>query len=278
VSEARSQPPVVTDATVTTLASGHGDGSSSSSQRSRTRAPESAPTPHEVGDRLERLAALGSRAAEVAHELRNALAVLETSLHLLQRAALPVDAHGPNDERIQRHIDRMRTQVHAGQRIVREVLDEARDSVLERSDVDVRAMLLELASGIERRDGIELSIDVGHLHAFVDARQIRQLVLNLTRNAVEAVSSANCDPAHVSIAAAIVDRQLEIVVEDDGPGIDERIRDRLFQAFATNKQGGTGLGLAVCRRICEAHAGTIVATARAPSGTRIVARLGLDAG
>ncbi|MFI5299393.1 MAG: sensor histidine kinase [Polyangiales bacterium] len=233
------------------------------------------PTPSDVGDRLERLAALGSRAAEVAHELRNALAVLETSLHLLQRAVAPSSVSALADDRVQQHIDRMRAQVHAGQRIVREVLDEARDSVLERSDVDVRAMLLELASGLEHDDAVELRVEVTPLHAYVDARQLRQLVLNLARNAIEAVSSPGASGTLVRLAASVVDGELELVVEDDGPGVDESIRDRLFQAFATNKRGGTGLGLAVCRRICEAHAGTIAVMSRLPSGTRIVARLGL---
>jgi len=228
-----------------------------------------------VRARLERLAALGGRAAEVAHELRNALSVLETSLHLVRRAlkASP-DASG----KAETHLARMGEQIHAGQAIVREVLDESRDA-LELAPVDLRSLVLEVVGGVTRPDHLAIDVEVARLRVVVDARQVRQLLLNLVRNALEALSPARATPrpGRVRILAGLGrdGNELSLCVEDDGPGIDAAIAPRLFQPFATGKRGGTGLGLVLCRRIAEAHGGSIVVEPIAPRGTRMKVTLPL---
>ena len=220
----------------------------------------------EIRGRLERLAALGARSAEVAHELRNALSVLETSLHLVRRAVKSAPEAATKAEP---HFARIAEQIHAGQAIVREVLDDARFGV-ELGWLDLRSLVLEMIAGIARPEHVEIEAEVARLKVYVDGRQIRQLLLNLVRNAIEAQSSprATPRPGKVRIIAAVEAERLHLSVEDDGPGIDAGIAAHLFQPFATGKRGGTGLGLALCRRIARAHGGDITAMPKPPRGTR----------
>ncbi|GAC1353562.1 MAG: hypothetical protein NVSMB47_06190 [Polyangiales bacterium] len=222
----------------------------------------------EVRARLERLASIGARAAEVAHELRNALAVLETSLHLVRRAV----KGSLEASKAEPHLARIAEQVHAGQAIVREVLDESRDA-LDLAPVDLRAMVLEVVAGAAHPDSVRLEAEAVRAKVVVDARQIRQLLLNLVRNAIEALTPPRATPrpgtVRVTGSLSPDGMELRIEVEDDGPGIDATVAARLFQPFASGKRGGTGLGLAVCRRIATAHGGELHAEPRVPRGTRM---------
>jgi two-component system sensor kinase FixL len=214
----------------------------------------------EVRARLERLAALGARSAELAHELRNALAVLETSLHIVRRAV-----RSPGDAaKVDSQLDRMAEQIHAGQALVREALEDVRGSTAERTPTDVRSLVLEVVGGIEKPERIDLDVKVDGGRVSLDPGLIRQLLLNLVRNAVEAIGEGR---GTVRILGSIEGDELTVRIEDDGPGIPEAIAPRLFQAFATGKRGGTGLGLAVCKRIAEAHGGRIQAERIEPHGT-----------
>lgn len=221
-------------------------------------------TEEEVRARLERLAALGARSAELAHELRNALAVLETSLHIVRRAV-----RAPSDlAKVDSQLDRMAQQIHAGQALVREALEDVRGSTAERTPTDVRGLVLEVVGGIEKPERIALDVNVDGGRVAIDPGLIRQLLLNLVRNAVEAIGDARGTVRILgSVRARDEHAELTVRIEDDGPGIPEAIAPRLFQAFATGKRGGTGLGLAVCKRIAEAHGGTIHAARLEPRGT-----------
>lgn len=216
----------------------------------------------DVRGRLERLASLGARSAELAHELRNALAVLETSLHLVRKAL-----RGSEDlPRVEKQLGRMAEQIHAGQALVREALDEVKAGAPERANIDLRSLVLEVVAGIARPDHVAMDVEVSAHTVPVDARLMRQLLLNLVRNAVE-ILAARSEPGRVRVIGKRVHDELILVVEDNGPGIDPRVAPRLFQAFNSSKENGTGLGLAVCRRIAEAHGGKIVARPAEPRGT-----------
>jgi len=216
----------------------------------------------DVRGRLERLASLGARSAELAHELRNALAVLETSLHIVRKTL-----KGSEDfPKVDKQLARMAEQVHTGQALVREALDEVRAHAPERAPIDLRSLVLEVVAGIARPDHVGLEVEVAPHTVSVDARLMRQLLLNLVRNAVEALTPLS-RACRVRVVGKRVGDNLLMLVEDDGPGIDEAVAPRLFQAFNTSKSSGTGLGLAVCRRIAEAHGGRITAKRAEPRGT-----------
>jgi signal transduction histidine kinase len=103
----------------------------------------------------------------------------------------------------------------------------------------------------------------------VDESQIRQALLNLLRNAREAMPSGG----RVVVRLQRAEHGLDLVIDDEGIGMPATTRERLFEPFFTTKQHGTGLGLAITRQIAEAHGGGIRVEAREPRGTRIVMHL-----
>jgi signal transduction histidine kinase len=103
---------------------------------------------------------------------------------------------------------------------------------------------------------------------------LQQVILNLVRNAFEALLGDSVGGRQVWLATRLTgDDGVEIHVDDNGPGIDPAIADRLFDPFLTTKPTGTGLGLAMCRTIVQSHGGTIAADTLSPRGTRFVVNL-----
>lgn len=99
----------------------------------------------------------------------------------------------------------------------------------------------------------------------VDPVQIQQVVLNLVRNAIEAMEAS--PHRDLMISTRPEGNDIEIRVADTGPGIAKEIADRLFQPFATTKKTGMGLGLSICREIVEAHHGRLTVLPRSGGGT-----------
>jgi len=128
------------------------------------------------------------------------------------------------------------------------------------------AIRLGMAYADER--GIQLRLDVAPdlPPALIDRIQIQQVVVNLIKNAAEAMSTCAHREIHVTVAAAAADF-LQVSVADTGPGIESEIADKLFDAFVTTKKSGMGMGLNICRSIVEAHGGRLWAEANAGGGT-----------
>ena len=103
-----------------------------------------------------------------------------------------------------------------------------------------------------------------------DAEQLRQVLLNLVLNAFDAVGH---NGTVTMDAVSGPEGQTILKVSDSGPGIDDDIRERLFDPFVSSKESGTGLGLTICRRIVEQHGGTIDATNRPEGGAEFSVRL-----
>jgi signal transduction histidine kinase len=113
----------------------------------------------------------------------------------------------------------------------------------------------------------QVEIEEGLPVVAFDEAQIRQALLNLIRNAREALHPSG-GALWLRVLASQSRDGIELVVDDDGAGITEEIREQVFDPFFTTKERGTGLGLALTRQIIEAHGGTIVCEPRAPRGTR----------
>lgn len=210
-------------------------------------------------------------AAGLAHEIKNPLAGLQGSAELLAR-----EAEGPAREYalvIAREAKRV-------DGLVRELLDLARPAALQIAPVEVHDVLgdvLVLARGIPGADRITFveRYDPSLPPVAGDDEKLIQVVLNLVRNAVDAVAGRAdpCIALETSVAAIRLrsasgrTRPLaRIAVIDNGPGIPEAMLARLFTPFATSKAHGTGLGLAISRRIVEAHGGRIEVKNRTGGG------------
>ncbi|HTN52049.1 MAG TPA: ATP-binding protein [Anaeromyxobacter sp.] len=201
-------------------------------------------------------------AAGLAHEIKNPLAGLQGSAELLAR-----EAEGSAREYAQ-VIAREARRVDG---LVRELLDLARPAALQSAPVNIHDVIgdvLVLARGIPGADRVVFleRYDPSLPPVLGDDEKLTQVMLNLVRNAVDAV--AERDAPQVALETGVASLRLRtasgrtrplarISVQDNGPGIPEPMLARLFTPFATSKPHGTGLGLAISRRIVEAHGGRI---------------------
>jgi two-component system sensor histidine kinase HydH len=194
-----------------------------------------------------RLAALGEMSAVLAHEIRNPLASLKGHAQLLARSLDGDAARGAKAELIVREAVRL-------QDLATDLLDFAGSAGADRTDTDPAALLRESADTV---DAARIVVDVATSPPTwpLDAARMRQALVNVLRNAVQ----ASPDGASVEAAAFLEREQLIFEVRDHGTGIPPGDVERIFEPFHTRKLRGTGLGLAIARRVVEQQGGSIVA-------------------
>jgi signal transduction histidine kinase len=216
----------------------------------------------------ERLATIGQIAASIGHELRNPLAVMQTSVHMLSRRI-------PADERNSKHLRRVDEQILLCNTIISDLLELARDRPPEMRPTDVAEVVREAARSVPRAQDVTLVLDIAEVPPVaVDPGQFRQLVVNLVLNAVQASEAVG---GAVDVRLASDERDLLLTVEDRGQGLSPDVLSRLFEPLFTTRSTGTGLGLALCRRVVEKHRGTIVASNRPGGGAAFIVRVPLKA-
>ncbi|HQR30127.1 MAG TPA: ATP-binding protein [Anaeromyxobacteraceae bacterium] len=222
-------------------------------------------------------------AAGLAHEIKNPLAGLQGSAELLAR-----EAEGAARE-YARVIAREARRVDG---LVRELLDLARPATLQAGPVNVHSVLRDvmlIAKGLPGGDRVLFTqhFDPSLPHILGDQEKLTQVVLNLLRNAVEAVRDRPGPEVVMETGVAAVRlRQssgrsvplARVAILDNGAGIPESMLGRLFTPFATSKAQGTGLGLAISRRIVEAHGGRIEVRNRPSGGAEAALFLPLASG
>ena len=223
--------------------------------------------------RSERLASVGRLAAGLAHEIGNPIAALMGLEDLLLEGGLSSDEQKD-------FLLRMRKETERIHRILKDLLafarpgepgqDEAAASGSVEAAVHDTVALLMPHQALK---DVELSLDV-HTElpeVLLSRERLIQVVLNLVLNAADAVGAGG----HVRIAAEPSELGVRLSVEDDGPGIDPKVSDRLFEPFVTTKEigKGTGLGLAVCRGLVESVGGSIGLDASVSRGARFIIEL-----
>ena len=225
--------------------------------------------------RAEQLASIGQLAAGLAHELRNPL----TAMQVLVEATREPSANGGLD---QRDLEVLDEEIGRMNQLVTSFLEFARPPRLETAVIDIRRLVqqtLQLVGGRVRQRGITIDPQLGPqpVEIRADPVQLRQVVLNLLLNAIDAVGEngqvfvAVNEDGHAAGANGtrkLHSRFAAISVADNGPGVPNELRERIFQPFVSTKETGMGLGLAVCRRIVEAHAGEISISANPGGGAR----------
>ncbi|MFO0981312.1 MAG: ATP-binding protein [Planctomycetota bacterium] len=218
----------------------------------------------------ERLAVLGEVAAVMAHELNNPLAAISMFNQLLRDALSEGSPLRENVDLIQRNTETCR-------RTIRELLDYATGASPEVQAVnlhDTLADVVRFLRPLSRRANAEIAwqLGAGDPEITGDEIHIRQIFVNLVMNALQAIGGKG---GSVTLATAIDGNHLVVDVIDDGPGIADEARARLFRPFFTTKPRGegTGLGLSTARRIAEMHGGSLELVESRPGRTVFRVRL-----
>jgi signal transduction histidine kinase len=221
----------------------------------------------------ERLAAIGKMAAHVTHEIRNPLSAMGLNVELLEEEIGKGEGNGAgptaNDAEVKNLLAAIQREVQRLEHLSEEYLRVARlpEPRMEADDVAaaVREIVTFARPEIEQaRCTVTVHVEPDLRPALFDEAQLRQALLNLLRNAREAMPDGG--PIDVRVEAAGM--SVVIDVDDRGGGIPEPIRARVFDPFFSTKGEGTGLGLAITRHIVEAHGGNVTCERRDGGGTR----------
>jgi signal transduction histidine kinase len=215
-------------------------------------------------ERAARGDALARMGAMVAHEIRNPLGVIRGSVELVRArsgAALAArDGEALAD--VLGEVDRLR-------RLTDDFLDLARDPAISAEPVDLATIAEDAGHAVGRTHPALATHVEGSARAQADGGRVRQVLANLLVNAAQ----AGARNAWVSVEAR--DGQARLVVRDDGPGVAASVRPRLFEPFATGRAEGTGLGLALSRRIVERQGGVLTLLEERGAGAAFEVRLPL---
>jgi PAS domain S-box-containing protein len=215
----------------------------------------------------EKLASLGEMAAGVAHEIRNPLGGIKMATNLLSSGNL---GGGALSQEMARSILSGIIEI---ERIINSLLDFTRDTKLERGEYEVARILdpvVETVAAEGRARGVELGYgrvdrDVA---ASADGQRLRQVFANVMKNALEAIDTRRADGRVVVNLLAEEDRAVVEVI-DNGAGIAPENREKIFLPFFTTKPSGTGLGMAIVKKIVDLHGGDVSVESDPGRGTRV---------
>ncbi len=220
----------------------------------------------------ERLAGIGETAAMIGHDLRNPLQGLQyiVDLQKLRFERTPPEKRGAEDwQKEQALFDRISEQVFYMDKIVGDLQDYARPIAPDHEEIQLSTIINDALESLPPADGVNVALDVGDLTINGDAPFMHRVFANLFLNAMQAMPHGGM----LTIHATTDDGSVAIHVTDTGIGIPASIGDRIFSPLTTGKAKGTGLGLAVVKRIVEAHNGTITYESEEGKGTTFVITL-----
>lgn len=220
---------------------------------------------------VSRVSEMGQMASALAHEINQPLAAASNYLHAAQRLYARRDEEGAG--RVDEAIALAGEQVERASQILRRLrtfIKKGEPPELRAEDV---AKLMEEGSAIalvgarDRGVTVRLQAAANLPTVLVDKIQIQQVIVNLMRNAVEAMEQSPRRELTLDATLAADGRQVAMRVIDTGPGLAPEVAERLFQPFVTTKQHGMGVGLSICRSIVEGQGGKLVAERNPEGGT-----------
>lgn len=219
----------------------------------------------------QQLAAVGQLSAGIAHEVRNPLSSIKMSLHILEKRLKP----GGNDLKRFKIAEK---EVEHLEKLVSDILIYARPDQPDLRATDINAFVehsIEMAEKIMADKKITVSVECDPALSTLkfDAPKLGQALLNLYLNAIDAISEGGVLRVATKAKQGDNGKEVQIIIEDNGCGIDEKDIPYIFNPFFTKKSHGTGLGLSQVKRIIALHQGTIEVFSKVGEGTRVVITL-----
>ena len=213
--------------------------------------------------RTEKLAAIGRLAASIGHELRNPLAAIRNAWYYLDRRVIQAP-EAATDQRVTQFSRVITSEIDRCAKIIGELLDFSRERPVYRVPTAARELVQSALDVVVRPELVSISnyVSADLPVPNVDADQIRQVFVNLLQNAAEAVDPQT---GRIEVRAHEDDGELTLLVIDNGRGMSEPVRARIFEPLYTTKLRGTGLGLAIVEGIVKRHGGRI-SVASVPNG------------
>ncbi len=224
----------------------------------------------------QRDAAWGEVARRLAHEIKNPLTPIQLSAERLRHKYLK-NMSGEDAEILDRSTHTIVQQVESMKTMVKAFSDYARPPRLQLVHIDLGLLINEVLDLYRGDTRIVIELDTNHdlPHIDADADRLRQLLHNVVKNALEAGDVNNPIHLQVTVHCAVKDkcRFVEIRFQDNGPGFPEQLLSQLFEPYITTKPKGTGLGLAVVKKIVEEHGGILWAENNVNGGATVTLRL-----
>jgi two-component system sensor histidine kinase TtrS len=211
-------------------------------------------------------------ASGIAHELNQPLSAISNYTH----GSIRMLKSGREDirEELIEVMQRVASQAERAGEIIRQLRRFIRKEEPDRKWVDLNQLIHELVAFLEpelRKAGVSLQLQLQEGLPQLRAHdiQLEQVFLNLTRNAIEAMQDVPLQQRRLLIRSSLLGEEIQVLVEDSGHGIDEKLRSTIFEPFVTTKEQGMGLGLSISRGIIESHGGRLLLDTAAGEGTRL---------
>lgn len=210
--------------------------------------------------KTERLAAIGQMASIISHEIRNPLAVISNATRLIKTIV------SPKEPKLIKQFGIIDAEIKQASSIINEVLGYARSRELILTAIDLNSYLKEIILSFPLGCGVHIKedLDPESVRIKIDAEEMKQAIRNLISNAAEAMQ----DKGNITVGTKVGKKVVCIFVQDEGPGISQELRGKIFSPFFTTKARGTGLGLAVVGKAMARHKGKIFIHSQEGQGTR----------
>jgi PAS domain S-box-containing protein len=216
----------------------------------------------------ERLTAIGELAGMIGHDLRNPLSGIKNASYYLKKKETEVLS--AQSKKMLEIIDKC---VDHSNKIINDLLDYSREIRLNRKEISIEYLLSEATAMIQIPEMIKVEKNLPeNIEVNVDEDKFERVFINLFKNSIDAMPNGGV----ISIVCKEANDRLELVFADTGVGIPDEVLPKLFSPLSTSKAQGMGFGLAICKRIIEAHGGTISVETAKDKGTAFTITLPID--
>ena len=215
--------------------------------------------------KAEKLASIGELAGQIGHDLRNPLAAIKNSVYIMKKKSERLTETERNAT-----LATMENAIEDADRIITSLADYSSELFLQPEQCTPKSLVLHALSAIQVPDRITIINNAtDDVKMFLDAPRLEKVFASIIKNAVD----AQPEKGIIKIQSVLKERDIELSFTDSGIGIPENILSKIFSPLVTTKAKGMGMGLAICKRIVEAHGGKIAVESAVGKGTTITINL-----